>query len=129
MTQKGTLHLRITCTLLLQAVNAAFEAARHMTDPNAIMHILHSHNPYHVQSLLTMFGVYRWSSTLACIMGQIMLSLRVPLTSCGCTCVCCMLSLAIFARLDSHEVSPTPDASCTASSCACSVLLVPVCKT
>ena len=49
----------------VQAVNAAFEAARHMTDPNAIMHILHSHNPYHVQSLLTMFGVYRCSTAPA----------------------------------------------------------------
>ena len=28
-------------------------------DPNAVMNLLHQQNPYHVQSLLVMFGAYR----------------------------------------------------------------------
>ena len=31
-------------------------------DPNAVMHLLHQHNPYHVASLLVMFGAYRCGS-------------------------------------------------------------------
>ena len=43
----------------MQEVNAAFDEARALMDPNLVMRLLQEQHPYHVQSLLVMFGAYR----------------------------------------------------------------------